>query len=208
MSDAKFVTDADIGDGLEIVSGKLQVSQSGSPDPSGFVTHTGDFVDASIRSGWIFPRTDLFTASTGMITDDWVQLPGSEVSPNCVNDITINGNIGRSVIRAKNMWVRVIYSVRLLLDGVETITYLDHSTHNFDAREGILLRQSAPMSVNTFHFSRASVPALSTITVEAQRRYIFTIGSQALSDSSGDHIGGLRGHYNATYIPETLVGVE
>lgn len=167
---------------------------------------TGSFSDASLRAGWIFERTEIFTDNTGTVDEDWIQISTAETSPaDCLTDITVNGNMGESFMRLRNMWGRVWFSVRLLINGTPVTTYALQSYHYDDRREGTIFRQLIPMSANTFNFARSNVPPGATITVEAQRRYNFISGSQALDVSQGDHIGGLRAHFNIHYSPPQIV---
>lgn len=165
---------------------------------------TGDFVDVSGRDGWIFPRTELFTTTQATVIEDWVQISTAETSPDCVTDITINGSVGESYFRLRNMWGRAFFDVRFLIDGVALGTWALNSYHYSDKRLNDVLKQEIGYSPS-FSWARASVPANSTITVEALRRYAFTAGSAALGVVQGDHIAGLRSHFNVHYSPAQIV---
>lgn len=165
---------------------------------------TGNFIDSSARTGWLFPWTPTATANTGTVVEDWVQVSAVEVSPDCITDMTVNVSLGNSYIQARNAYARVWYDVRLLVNGVATTTYTFQNYHYEDDIGNTNLDDDI-MPMGSAHFSRASVPAGADITVEVRRRYNFVMGSAAVAAPTAREIGGLRSHFNVHYSPIAIV---
>lgn len=191
-------------DGAQGVPGTPGVQ--GPPGPvDDQIICNGNFTDTSGRTGWIFPRTELFTTTQATVIEDWVQISTAETSPaDCVTDITINGSVGESYFRLRNMWGRAFFDVRFLINGVALGTWTLNSYHYSDKRLNDVLKQEIGYSPS-FSWARANVAPNSVITVEALRRYAFTAGTAALGTVQGDHIGGLRSHFNVHYSPTQIV---
>jgi len=164
----------------------------------------GDFIDSSARTGWIFPWTESFTTNSGTVTEDWVQVSTQERSPNCLTDITVNACMGNSYVQARNAWARIWYDIRLLINGVATTTYTFQNYHYRDDLGSTNLNDDI-IPMGSVHFSRASVPANASVTVEMRRRYNFVIGAATVSQPFVREIGGLRSHFNVHYSPIQIV---
>jgi len=197
---------ADGQDGLPGANG--QDGADGAGGPPGPVTPqiicTGDFVDVSGRTGWLHPWTTPFTANSGTITDDWLQVSTAEVSPNCPTDITVNVDMGNSYTQVRNMYGRIFFDVRLLVNGVAVTTWTSHKYQYRDELNGTNLHDYI-VPIGSAHFARATVPAGATITVEMRRRYNFIAGNTAIASPYGRNISGLRAHFNVHYSPTQIV---
>ena len=165
---------------------------------------TGDFVDISSRSGWLHPWTTSYTDNTGTIIEDWVQVGGVEVSPDCDTDITVNVNMGNSYMQLRNMWGRIWYDVRLLIDGVPRITWSLQAYHHEDDIGGTNLDDDV-IPLGSVHFARPSIPAGSEISVEIARRHNFVAGNTTISAPFGRVISGVRSHFSIHYTPVRIV---
>lgn len=164
----------------------------------------GDFVDLSGRSGWIHPWTPTYTANSGTIVEDWVQVSTAEVSPDCITDATINVDMGNSYFQLRNMYGRVWWDIRLLINGTAVTTYMFHKYHyEDDIGEANLSDDITPLG--SAYFARSSVPAGATITVEMRRRHNFIAGNNAAGVPSGRNISGLRSHFSIHYNPTQIV---
>ena len=165
---------------------------------------TGDFTDTSARTGWLHPWTPFITANTGTVNEDWIQVSTAETSPECVTDITVNLDMGNSYIMAQNVWVRLFYGARLLIDGVQVSAYALQKYHyEDDTGNANLGDYMTPLG--SVHFARSNVPAGAVITVEMQRSYNMVMGPAAVGITRGRVIGGLRAHFNVHYSPINIV---
>ena len=142
------------------------VGPQGPAGPAGPVANqeicTGNFSNVSGRAGWIFPRTELFTTTQATVIEDWVQISTPETSPDCLTDITINGSVGESYFRLRNMWGRAFFDVRFLIDGVALGTWALNSYHYSDKRLNDVLKQEIGYSPS-FSWARVNVPANSCL---------------------------------------------
>ena len=166
----------------------------------------GDFVDVTSRTGWLHTWTPIYTASTGTIIEDWRQVSTTETSPDCDTDITVNVSLGNSYIQTRNMWGRVWYDIRLVVNGVAVTTYTFQNYHYEDNVGGTnLVDDMVPLG--SAFFARPSVPAGSTIAVEILRRHNFVAGSTQGNAATpfGRVISGLRAHFNVHYSPTQIV---
>ena len=165
---------------------------------------TGDFVDVSTRAGWTHTWTPTYTASTGTVVEQWVQVGTAETAPDCLTDITVNGTLGNSYMQTRNMWGRVWYDVRLLINGAAVTTYtFQNYQYEDDIGETKLADEIDPLG--SYHFARNNVPAGATITVEILRRHNFVAGNAAIASPFGRVISGLRAHFNVHYSPTQIV---
>ena len=162
---------------------------------------TGDFVDVSSRTGWMHTWTPIYTANSGTIVEDWVQISTTETSPNCVTDITVNANMGMAYSQLRNANMRAWWDVRLLINGTAVTTYT-FQTYLYEDDIGSTNLDDDIQPIGTAHFARASVPAGATVTVETRRRHNFLMGN---GQSSGRIISGLRAHFNVHYSPVAIV---
>ena len=164
----------------------------------------GDFSDVSSRTGWLHTWSPSYTTSSGTVVEGWAQVGTAETSPDCATDITVNVTLGKSYLQLRNMWGRVWYDVRLLVNGaaVTTFTFQDYHYED-DIGQTNLDDDVTPLS--SAHFARASVPAGATITVEILRRHNFVAGPVAIASPFGRVISGLRAHFNVHYTPTNVV---
>ena len=169
---------------------------------------TGDFVDVTSRTGWLHTWSPTYTDNSGTILDGYNQVSTTEVSPNCITDMTVNVSLGNSYMLLRNMRGRVWYDVRLLVNGAAVTTWTFQNYHYEDNRTGTSTDntiQEFITPLGSAHFARTNVPAGATITVEIQRRHNFTTGPGNGSNPHGRVISGLRAHFNVHYSPTQIV---
>lgn len=167
---------------------------------------TGDFVDVTGRAGWLPTWTPIYTANSGTIIEDWLQISTAEVSPNCATDITVNVSLGNSYMLLRNMYGRSWFDVRLLINGTAVTTFTFQNYHydrSSTPTDSVIQNKMRPLG--STHFARASVPAGASITVELRRRHNFVIGPAAGATPYGRLISGLRAHFNVHYSPINIV---
>ena len=165
---------------------------------------TGDFTDSTSRSGWLHTWTPTYTANSGTVVEDWVQITTAEIAPDCETDITVNGTLGNSYFQLRNMYGRAWYDVRLLVNGAPVVTYTFQNYHYEDDIGSTNLDDDIT-PLGSFHFARVSIPAGATITVEVARRHNFVAGNAAVAAPSGRVISGLRANFNVHYSPTQIV---
>lgn len=165
---------------------------------------TGDFVDVTGRAGWLHTWSPIYTANSGTVIDGYAQVSTSEVSPNCVTDITVNVSLGNSYMLLRNMFGRAWYDVRLLINGAAVTTWTFHAYH-YDERSDSDNIDDILYPMGSAHFARTNVPAGATITVEIQRRHNFVVRQGTVSTPYGRVISGLRSHFNVHYSPTQIV---
>ena len=165
---------------------------------------TGDFVDVSSRTGWMHTWTPTYTANSGTIIEDWVQIGTAETAPNCATDITVNANMGMAYSQLRNANMRAWWDVRLLVNGAAVTTYT-FQTYLYEDDIGNTNLDDDIQTIGEAHFARASVPAGATITVEIRRRHNFVVGGAAIAAPFARVISGLRAHFNVHYSPIAIV---
>jgi len=167
----------------------------------------GPFVDITGRTGWSFPWTDIFTANSGTITDDWVQISSTETAPNCPTDIMVTADGGEIYTQLVNARMYHWIDFRLLVNSVAVATNTYDNYNYEDKRVSTATTAGQPnhlliQNSKQWIASRNNVPAGATVTVEMRRRYNFN-GFQA--GGRGRTIGGLRAKVGIVYQPRNIV---
>jgi len=167
----------------------------------------GPFVDITGRTGWSFPWSGIFTANSGTITDDWVQISSNETSPSCPTDIMVIADGGEIYTQLVNARMYHWIDFRLLINGVPVVTNTYDNYNYEDKRVSTATAAGQPnhlliQNSKQWIASRNNVPAGATVTVEMRRRYNFN-GFQA--GGRGRVIGGLRAKAGIVYQPRNIV---
>ena len=194
-----------LGDGLAFQpDGTITAIGGGNADLPEQEVCKGSFSDVSTRSGYLHGWTESYNANSGTIVEDWVRIGGTEVSPDCVTDIVVNGSFGSSLMQLRNAYGRAWFDARLIINGDAVNTFLVQCQHFSDTIGNTNLSDNS-ISLGSFHFARAGVDPKSEIAVEIARRHNFIGGPSAVATPLGRVLSGNKAHYNVAYVPSEVV---
>ena len=162
---------------------------------------TGDFSDMTTRTGWRGTWTPTYTASSGTIIEDYIQI-GATQSPAWEADITVNVDMGTAYFQLRDMYGRAFWDVQLLINGA-AVTALTLQNYWYDDRRDTIRIHNDIQTIGSVKLGRLNVPANASIVVQARRRHSFISG--ITGSSSGRIISGLRSHLNIHYSPTSIV---
>jgi len=154
---------------------------------------TGPFTKKGARDGWWGTWSDPYTANTGTIIEDWVEVR-SVTSPECITDASIDFDMGFTYYQLRRMRMYFWLDWRVLINGAqvfqETFDVYHYKSGRTDTNPDVI-NPLDPLTADNGYADavRLNVPANATITIETRQRYNFN-GAQA--SAYGRVISGLR----------------